>query len=186
MNYKFWIMKKLLMICLAIMALTGCETTQTVTGTDGRPLSKEESQRIVKNTIASKVENRSYRILVDEMTPTGGPLMRLRDDDWALEIHNDSIGSVLPYVGRGYNMPYGSAMGLHFITRIDSYTQEKTKADLWRIEITCHTDKDSYKYNVDIYDNGKAYITVQSNYRDIVKFGGDVDVRDVKLVKVED
>lgn len=178
-------MGKFLFGCIMAVLLAACNTTQMVIGTDGKPLPKEESERIVKNTIKSKVENRNFRILVDEMNPLHAPALHLVDDDWALEIHNDSIGSVLPYFGRGYNMPYGSAMGMHFITRIDSYTIEKAKSDMWLINIACHTPYDSYNFIVEVYDNGQAYISVTSRYRDIIRYSGDVDVRELTLKRVK-
>lgn len=179
-------MKKLLLVCMAMLMMVGCSTTvDTVIGADGKPLSKEESQKVIKNTIQSKVENRDFRILVDEMEPMRGPSLHLRDNDWALEIHRDSIGSVLPYVGRGYNMPYGSAMGMHFITRMDSYTVEKVKDNMWRANIRCHTNQESYNFIVEVYDNGKAYISVSTRYRDVTGYSGYVDLRGISLERVK-
>lgn len=165
--------------------MAGCNTTNTVLGTNGKPLPKEESERIIKNTIGSKVENRDFRILVTEMNPTAGPMLHLRDNDWALEVHRDSIGSVLPYIGRGYNMPYGSAMGMHFITRMDSYTVEKVKDNAWRINIKCHTNQESYNFIVDVYDNGQAYISVTTRYRDMISYSGNVDLNGIALKRVK-
>ena len=176
-------MKKIFIAFIALLALVGCGTGNQVIGTDGKPLSKEESQKVIRNPIASKVENRSYRILVDKMTPMHGPMMHLRDNDWALEIHHDSIGSILPYIGRGYNVPYGSAMGFHFITRIDSYTQEKPKPDMWRINIKCHNNMEGYNFQIEIYDNGQAYISVVTRYRDIISYSGNIDVNGIELKK---
>lgn len=179
-------MRKLILMCLAVLALVSCNTAEnTVLGTDGKPLSKEESQRIVRNTIQSKMENRDFRILVDEMDPMRGPTLHLRDNDWALEVHRDSIGSVLPYVGRGYNVPYGSAMGMHFITRMDSYTVEKVKDNMWRVNISCHTSQESYNFQVEVYDNGKAYISVNTRYRDMTSYSGNVDLRGLSLKRVK-
>lgn len=87
-------MKNIFLALLALLTFAACDTSSQVIGTDGKPLSKEESQKVIRNTIASKVENRDYRILVDHMTPMHGPMMTLRDNDWALEIHHDSI---IPY-----------------------------------------------------------------------------------------
>lgn len=179
-------MKKLMLLFIAALVMAGCGTSgTTVLGTDGKPLSKEESQRIVKNTIASKMENRDFRILVDEMSPMGGPTLHLRDNDWALEVHRDSIGSVLPYVGRGYNVPYGSAMGLHFITRMDSYTVEKAKDDMWQIQIRCHTPQEGYTFQVSVYDNGQAYISVNTRYRTTTSYSGHVDLNGIALKRVK-
>lgn len=171
---------------MAALMLTGCSTVDnTVLGTDGKPLPKAEAQKVIKNTIASKVENRDFRILVDEMDPLRGPSLHLRDNDWALEVHGDSIGSVLPYVGRGYNVPYGSAMGLHFITRIDSYSVQQTKPGRWDVNIRCHTPMESYNYNVEVFDNGQAYISVVTRYRDAINFSGNVDLNGLSLKRVK-
>lgn len=177
-------MRKFLAAIFAAMLLAGCGT-QRVIGTDGKPLSKEESQRIEKKTVISRVENRDFRILVDEMKPLRGPSVMLRDNDWALEVRRDSIGSVLPYFGRGYNVPYGTHMGLHFITRIDSYTEEKVKDDKWRIEIRCHTSQEAYDFILEIFDNGTAYISVSTRYRDVVNYTGHIDVGELRLKRVK-
>ena len=179
-------MKKFLLMCIGVLLLIGCGTTDnTVIGTDGKPLSKDESAKVIRNTVESKLENRDFRILVDQMDPTYGPTLHLRDNDWALEVHNDSIGSVLPYIGRVYNVPYGSAIGFHFITRINSYTVEKVKPNMWRAKITCNTAQDFYTFVVEVYDNGSAYISANTNYRDLIRFSGDMDLRGLSLKRVK-
>lgn len=178
-------MKKFLFICLVALAMVGCSESQQVLGTDGKPLSKEESAKVVKNTIDGKVKSRDFRILVSQMNPMYGPMLHLRDNDWALEVHGDSIGSILPYIGRGYNVPYGSAMGYHFITRMDSYTYQQVKDDQWQIEIKCHNLQEAYDFRIDIYDNGHAYINAISRYRDNISYSGEVDLNGLALKRVK-
>lgn len=170
-------MKKLFFMLIAACMLASCGS-QAIIGQDGKPLSTEESAKVISRTINSRLDNRDYRILVSEMTPMGWGTRQLRDE-WALEIHGDSIGSILPYIGRGYNIPYGSGMGLHFITRIDSYHEEEPKPDMREITIRCHTDEDSYQYVVEVYDNGTAYISVYSRHRDMVRYSGKVDLHEL-------
>ena len=43
---------------------------------------------------------------------------------------------------------------------------------------------EGYNFQVEIYDNGQAYISVVTRYRDIVSYSGKVDVDGVKLKKV--
>ena len=59
-------MRKLFLMIVAAVMLAGCTTSyDAVIGTDGRPLSKEESAKVISNTEQSKVENRDFRINVD-------------------------------------------------------------------------------------------------------------------------
>lgn len=179
-------MRKLFLLIVAAITLAGCTTSyDAVIGTDGRPLSKEESAKVIRNTVRSKVENRDFRILVDEMNPISGPTLHLRDNDWALEVHRDSIGSVLPYFGRGYNVPYGSAMGMHFITRMDSYSVEHPKDNMWIVKISCHTVQEGYDFQIQVFDNGRAYISVNTRYRDMISYNGYVDLRGIALKRVQ-
>lgn len=170
-------MRKLFIMLAATMMLAACGPAAII-GADGKPLSKEESEQVVRRTIGSRLDNRDYRILVSTMSPQGWGTMQLRDE-WALEIHGDSIGSVLPYVGRGFNIPYGSGMGLHFITAIDSYSDEKPEEGHRHITIRCHTTEDSYQYTVDVYDNGTAYISVFTRHRDQVNYSGKIDLHEL-------
>ncbi len=177
-------MRKTFCLCVAAALFAACSTTPTVFGTDGKPLSKAESERIVRNTIKSRVDNRDFRILVKEMQPLHGPFIYI-NDDWALEVHGDSIGSILPYFGRAYHVPYGGGLGLHFITRIDEYNAVEPKSGLKEITIKCHTDEESYIYNVEVYADGTSYITVQTPYRDLIRFSGDIDVNDLYLKRIK-
>ena len=38
------------------------------------------------------------------------------------------------------------------------------------------TQEDNYRYVIDVYDSGKAYIRVRGQLRDAISFEGDVDV----------
>lgn len=54
---------------------------------------------------------------------------------------------------------------------------------MWRINIKCHNAMEGYNFQVDIYDNGQAYISVVTRYRDIVSYSGRIDVDGVRLKK---
>lgn len=170
-------MKKFFVFLVAVISLVSCGS-MAIVGTDGKPLSKAESEEVIRRSINSRLDNRDYRILVTTMTPQGWGMKQLRDE-WALEVKGDSIGSILPYIGRGYNIPYGSGMGLHFITSIDSYHESVPKEGQRHIVIRCHTNEDSYQYTVDVFDNGTAYISVYSRHRDQINFSGNVDIHEL-------
>lgn len=96
--------------------------------------------------------------------------------DFFLELRGDTLQSYLPYLGNAYTSTLASTVGLNFEEPVLSYKESKpTSNKFTQIDIDVRTREDSYRYAIEIYDNGQAYIRVQSVNRDPISYDGTID-----------
>ena len=160
-------MKKVLLstviACSTLVLLGSCAT------------SEERAARLAEKArkVASALNERRFTILVDRMYPLRGS-SRSISYGYSVEVRNDSLLSHLPYFGRAYAIPYGGGKGLSFSTPITSYREYRKKNDLRHIEIGLANDEDTYLYTIEVFDNGKSTIDVQSRQRELISFSGEM------------
>jgi hypothetical protein len=171
-------MKKVILFVFSVLLLTSCATTY-INRADGKVISKDVADRILQREVQDRLQAHDYRIFVDMMFPQRAPSRHLYDPDWCIEIHGDSLGSYLPFMGRAYSIPYGGGYGLHFIKPIESYLEEQVKPDQKRVTMQVRTEEDTYQYVVDIWSNGKADIDIYSRNRDNIRFSGQMELNNV-------
>ena len=160
-------MKKLLVsmvfACLALVMLSGCAT------------SEERAARAAdqKRKVVAALTERNYKIAVDRMYMLRGGSKSV-SYGYSVEVRNDSLISYLPYFGQAYNIPYGGGKGLNFSERIGSYREMTEKNGKRHIEIGLKNEEDTYLYTIEVFDNGKSSIEVQSRQRDRISYSGDM------------
>ena len=93
---------------------------------------------------------------------------------YCVEVRNDSLISYLPYFGRAYNVPYGGGKGLNFSERIGRYNEFVEKNGKRHIEIDLKNEEDTYLYTIDVFENGRSSIDVQSRQRERISYSGDM------------
>ena len=153
--------KYLFSIVLAAMALAGCVSQQ----------GQVERKRFVQEAVA----NRHWRIDVTSMN-TMRYGARTVTPDFYLELRGDTLRSYLPYLGQVHQAPMLSpSQGLNFDAPVLSYRLSNRKAHISQIEMDVRSQEDSYRFRVDIYDSGQAYIQVQSMHRDPISFDGSLE-----------
>jgi len=102
---------------------------------------------------------------------------RVVTPDFFVELIGDTLNSYLPYLGQAYHAPLlSSAQGLNFKKRAENIVQSTPKSNLTRLDISVRTSEDVYQYRIEIYDSGKAFIHVRSQYRDPVSYDGNLAV----------
>jgi len=137
----------------------------------------------VAELVSSQLDNRQYFIAVDYMYPLRGGARHL-SSGYYLKIDGDKVDSYLPYFGAARNVPYGGGKALNFEGTLSSYQDFAPENGLRRIVFEVTNEEDTYAYQVDVFDNGKASITVLSRFRDTIRFSGYQDV-DYKWEKTE-
>lgn len=150
--------------CLALVLFGSCAT------------SEERVARMAEKArkVTSALNERRFTILVDRMYPLRGS-SRSISYGYSVEVRNDSLLSHLPYFGRAYAIPYGGGKGLSFSAPIISYQEYQKKHNLRHIEIGLTNDEDTYLYTIEVFDNGKSSIDVQSRQREPISFSGDME-----------
>ena len=147
--------------CLALVLFGSCATS-------------EERVAEKARKVTSALNERRFTILVDRMYPLRGS-SRSISYGYSVEVRNDSLLSHLPYFGRAYAIPYGGGKGLSFSAPIISYQEYQKKHNLRHIEIGLTNDEDTYLYTIEVFDNGKSSIDVQSRQREPISFSGDME-----------
>ena len=157
-------MKQLLSITvilfLTTLLLCGCATTEERAARAAAKAAK----------VQTALAERQFKLSINRMYPLRGGTRQL-SFGYSIEVRNDSLISYLPFFGRAYSVPYGGGKALNFSERIGSY-QETLKAD------GVKNDEDTYVYFLDVYDNGKATVDVQSYERDRISFSGTMELEE--------
>ncbi|MDR1763987.1 MAG: DUF4251 domain-containing protein [Dysgonamonadaceae bacterium] len=155
-------MKRIFLLAAIILAAIGCSSQKTA--------SKAEQAA----NIRQKIESQHYRVNVDYVIPAQGnarPLTSL----YSVEIKGDTLVSYLPYFGVAYNIPYGGGKGLNFEAQTLDYSLQDNEKGTIQISFQAISEQDKYQYFIEVYDNGKAFVRVNSINRQSISFYGEID-----------
>ena len=158
-------MSKLLFLALVVLLYTtGCASSR----------SSAERAAETQKAIANSLANRHLHINVRSMHPARYS-SRMVSYGFYLELKGDTLESCLPYMGQVYQGSISSD-GLNFVASVIGYRESRPKKGLARIELDARTTEDFYRYVIEIYDNGSAFIRVRGRNRDNISFDGDVEM----------
>lgn len=134
------------------------------------PLKSEATENLIAN--------RSFVFEANTMIPASGRTKQLTTS-YSIIINNDSIVSDLPYFGRAYSAPIGTAdVGLSFTSTNFEYTVSQNKKSGWDISIKLKDQQDVKQLWFTVFDNGTATLNVNSNNREAISFTGFIkDIR---------
>lgn len=170
-------MNRLVSLAIMVLVLVSCATS-SMFDSEGRQLDKQQVERVTANVVRQRLEQRKYRLFADYMYPQRAPGVRL-NDNWGIEVGGDSIGFFLPYFGRVYVADPAKGPGMIFVAPIDSYEESVAKDGHVRIKVSCRYRLDTFQVYMDVFDNGKADISVLPANRDAVRYTGGMDMQGV-------
>ena len=148
---------------LAVLAITGCAAMRLT------PEQKARQKQIVEENIAGQ----HYTIDINQMIPMRGPARMV--NDFSLSVEGNRLISYLPYFGVAYNVPYGGGSGLNFEADIDEYFDQPL-GDRHEITIVVRHEQDILLYNLTVFENGRASLTVRSRNREQISYNGEMEV----------
>lgn len=163
-------MKKLVFLCSACLLMAAC-SSQRLT-----PEQKLANEARVTRQVRDAIDNRTMTIEVNNMMPIRGGMKHL-NDSYNIRLSGDTLYSYLPYFGRAYTVPYGGGRGLHFQAPLQDYVVSHPKRDLTVIQLLVTNDEDQYHYMIELYDNGRANLTVRATERDQISFSGEMKLK---------
>ena len=149
---------------VALLVLVGCATQQE----------RAERRSKMREAVEGAVANRQFHIDIKSMNSMRYG-SRTVTPDFFLELRGDTLRSYLPYLGQAHQAPMVSpAKGLNFEEPILKLTASKseTSAGETRMAIDVKTQEDTYHYVLELYENGQAYIRVNSQHLDPISFDG--------------
>ena len=163
----------------------------TVLPSDARNEQRKTRKEIRKEQrmeeVHSLLTSGRYEIVVSKAFPMSGRMINLTSK-YSLQVRQDTLVSNLPYFGRAYSIPYGGGDGLNFEVvnseeeqnliyrsdiRTSSVDKDSSRTDS-RISIRAVTDEDVFDFNITVYAEGGANISVTSNQRQPISYSGEV------------
>ena len=116
------------------------------------------------------IEAKNYIFKAQTVTPSRGSLRQLTSE-YDLTVSGDSVIAYLPYFGRAYSAPINTEGGINFSSAKSGYFV-KQKKNRWEITIEPGDVTDVQQLHLDIYQNGRANLLVNSINRQSISFSG--------------
>ena len=149
---------------MALLLTAGCATQQE----------RAEQRARERQAVKEAVESKRLHIDIRSMN-TLRYGAKMVTTDFFLELRGDTLRSYLPYLGQVRQSPMLSpSIGLNFESPVLRYSESHPKANKTQMELEVKTQEDTYRYQIDVYDSGAAYIHVRSMHRDPISFDGTV------------
>lgn len=134
---------------------------------------KKEKREQKAKEVKELIDSKRFTVDVNRAIPMGGRSLNLTSP-YSLEMRGDSAISYLPYFGRAYSAPYGGGDGLRFEKSITDYQTSFNKKGTAQIQFRTRTDDDTYAFNVEVFPNGSATITVIPVNKQSITFYGEL------------
>lgn len=126
-----------------------------------------------RSTVKNSVESKQFIFHAQSAIPTSGGSRQLTSE-YDLRIFTDSLVSNLPFYGRAYSVPYGSANdgGFNFTSTRFDYSISPGKKKGWDITIKPKDVNDFREFNLSLSDDGYGTLQVLTNNRQPMSFMG--------------
>ena len=131
----------------------------------------------VEQSVAEAISDTVYVVYVDRAYPMGHGSLFLTDR-YSLSVDKETAVSRLPYFGRAYSIPYGGGDGLNFEESLSDYSMTKGKKERNEIKFSVRTSEDTFDFNITVYPEGEAYVSIISNNRQPISYTGELIVPD--------
>lgn len=169
-------MKSLYLILVVGLVLTACSTTKLTPQEKAQKRMEKSAMRAeVSAEVSKALADKHFMVNIDHMYPMRGP-SRTLNGVYSLQVEGDTITSYLPYFGRAYSIPYNGGMGLNFNAKILSYDLNTDDKGIIHVKMQINNSEDTYKYALDVYDNGQTTLNVYSQMREPISFSGQMDM----------
>lgn len=155
------------LLLLGCLLLTSCGMTGETR--------EERAARQVREAqyVREALQAGDFKIDITQMIP-----MRMTSRPvsvYSVRLHEGTLYSHLPYVGRAWDVPYGGGHALNFDAEIQSYDVYSDQDGAYTVRIVVKTDEDTHVYTFRIFDNGSTSLVVQSRNREPISFSGNVE-----------
>lgn len=119
--------------------------------------------------------------------PNGGGASRMLnlDPGYGFNLKKDLLSVSLPYFGRAFNISPADATkgGIQFESKDFSIRESKTGKGNTLLVISPNDQRTGYKFNLEIFKNGSAMLSVSSNDRQPISYDGNISVDNASVSK---
>ena len=134
---------------------------------------RRDQQLEKQRQIVLLVESKAFIFSAIRVIPQIGSTLILTTE-FDVEFYPDLIKSFLPFIGRGFSgIGYNGDEGMKFEGKPTKYQVEKTKKG-YTIKAEVRGKTDYYVMMLNVYHNGSAFLTINSNNRSPVSYDGTV------------
>lgn len=126
-------------------------------------------------TIKAKVESKDFTVRFNYANPFRMQQVSLTSE-YTLKIKGDSAFAYLPYYGVAYVAPFNSSEGgIRFSSPMIEYSKTANKRkDGWNIRFKINSGEYHYDLLLDLFENGRSSLHVNSYERDPITFYGEL------------
>lgn len=170
-------MKKIL--TLIAMAITAASTLSCGAAWQQ---TKEEKAREAARTAAyidNAVRTKSFTIDITRIFPVAFP-SRETLNEYQITFDGDKVTCRLPYIGGSRTAAFGNDdISIVLEKQKVLYTDDFSDADEgeYRFLFKANSGRDAWKFTIQIYDNGSAFIGCDSNNKDNIRYSGEVVIK---------
>lgn len=102
-------------------------------------------------------------------------ILQLQGGGYSIELKKNNMDVVLPYFGRMYNASYNSSeTSYRFVSKDFTVNKSQNKNGTWTLKIKPNDVRNVDKINIEVFKNGKAFVSIQSNDRQPITYDGYV------------
>lgn len=144
------------------------------------------------STLATALQNREFNYNATRAFPMGNEAANILnsmpgavgnrtiniDPGYGFNLKKDLLSVGLPYFGRAFNLSPADTNkgGLTFESKEFTITQSATRKGNTLLIIKPQDTRENYVFNLEIFKNGSAFLSVQSNNRQPISFDGNISV----------
>lgn len=116
---------------------------------------------------------------------TSSRILNLNSGDYTIEVNKNTVDVVLPYFGRLFSPSYGNTdnNGYRFTSKDFAIDKSQNKKGTWTLKIQPKDVNTVQEINIEIFKNGKAFVSIKSNDRQPITYDGYVSKSEVKQEK---
>ena len=142
---------------------------------------------IAPANIAALLESKQFTFMAERANPMDGEVIRAMnslpnsggsrilnlDSGYTIEIRKDELSVTLPYFGRMYTPSMDPSKNSYRFTTTDfSIDKREGKKGSSIFKIIANDKQSSRTINMEVFKNGKAYVSIDSNDRQTISYDG--------------
>ncbi|REC72433.1 DUF4251 domain-containing protein [Chryseobacterium elymi] len=103
-------------------------------------------------------------------------ILELNGDNYSIIINKNNLEVVLPYFGRVFNPVFGDRdqNSYRFTSKDFTINKSQNKKGNWTLKIRPNDARNVDEINIEIFKNGKAFVSMRSNDRQPITYDGYV------------
>jgi len=147
----------------------------------------ETQSNIAPEQVNNLLQNKEFTFMAEKANPTNYDVVKVLnslpnssasqilnlDSGYTLEIKKDEVIVQLPYFGKMYNPTYSTGKDSYRFTSKDfSMTEVAGKKGSTIFTILPKDQQNIRRMDLEVYKNGKAYLSIDSNDRQLISYDG--------------